>query len=128
MTRAPRRAFFGLIAAALALAACSGEGGTASGGPPFDVPGSPVETTHVALPRSYRFDPAVIQVAAGATVGWTNHDDFPHTVHLLDGSDTLKDLPIGGSAEIRFDQPGEYVYECSIHPSQMHGKVMVTGS
>jgi plastocyanin len=118
----------GLVAATCLLAACSVEGGAASDGPPFDVPGSPVETTHVELPRSYRFDPAVIQVAVGSTVEWTNQDDFPHTVHLLEGSDTLKDLPIGGSAEIRFDRPGEYLYECSIHPSQMHGKVVVTGT
>jgi plastocyanin len=128
MSGAPRRAILGLFVAAIALSACSGERGTASGGSPFDVPGTPAETTQVDLPRSYRFDPAVIQVTVGATVHWTNQDDFPHTVRLLDGSDTVKDLPIGGSTEIRFDQPGEYLYECSIHPSQMHGKVIVTGN
>lgn len=104
--------------------ACSNEG---SGGadPPFDVPGAPVATTSVDLPRSYRFEPAAIEVAAGSAVTWTNHDDFPHNVSLLDGSGRTADLPVGGSASITFEAPGTVYYECSIHPQQMHGKVVV---
>jgi plastocyanin len=97
-----------------------------SGGAPFEISGTPVDTTEVDLPRSYRFDPAVIEVTAGSTVTWTNGDDFPHNVHLLDGSDLVEDLPIGGSASITFDDPGTVFYECSIHPQQMHGKIEIT--
>ena len=109
--------------AAAALVGCSGRG--AGAGAPFEIPGEPVPTTHVALPRSYRFEPAAIVVEPGATVTWTNEDDFPHTVHLLDGSERTIDLPIGASGSLAFDEPGTYYYECSIHPQQMHGVVVV---
>jgi plastocyanin len=85
----------------------------------------PVRTDQVDLPKSYRFDPEVIEVEAGTTVTWTNRDDFPHNVHLLDGSDRTEDLPIGETASITFDEPGEVDYECSLHPQQMQGTVIV---
>jgi plastocyanin len=62
--------------------------------------------------------PAVIEVAAGSTVTWTNHDDLPHNVTLLDGCGRERPLPIGGTASITLDQPGVVYYECSIHPSR----------
>ena len=105
-----------LMLVAVFLAACSG--GSDSGD-------SPEATTTVDLPKSYRFEPDVITVKAGDTVTWTNNDDFPHNVHLMDGSDRILDLPIGDSAEFTFLEPGEYSYECSIHPQQMQGKVIV---
>lgn len=113
-----------LAMTALVLGACR------SGGPPgapFDVPGRPVATTQVTLPKSYRFDPAVIEVAVGATVTWTNRDDFPHNVHLLDGTDRTVPLPVGASGSLSFDRPGTVLYECSIHPQQMRGKIIVKG-
>jgi plastocyanin len=102
---------------ALVVAGCGGpdDGGAAQ----------PVPTNKVELPKSYRFDPEVIEVDAGTTVTWTNHDDFPHNVHLLDGSDLTKDLPIGESASITFEDPGTVDYECSLHPQQMQGTVIV---
>lgn len=113
-----------VVAAAVALPACSSSG--APSGAPFAVPGKAVATNQVEAPRSYRFSPAVIEVPAGTTVTWTNHDQFPHTVQLLTGPDrSTRDLNIGQSVEIRFDQPGEIYYRCSLHPSQMHGKVIV---
>ncbi|HEX2031975.1 MAG TPA: plastocyanin/azurin family copper-binding protein [Actinomycetota bacterium] len=104
------------VAMALALAACGGEGGADE---------QPVRTDRVLLPKSYRFEPPVIAVEPGTTVTWVNEDDFPHNVHLLDGSDVTEDLPIGETATITFDEPGEVPYECSLHPQQMQGKVMV---
>ena len=113
-----------VVAAALALSGCSSSG--SSSGAPFAVPGKAVATNQVDAPRSYRFSPAVIEVPAGTTVTWTNHDQFPHTVQLLTGPDrSTRDLGIGQSVQIRFDQPGEVYYRCSLHPSQMHGKVIV---
>lgn len=85
----------------------------------------PVATNQVTLPKSYRFEPEVIRVDAGTTVTWTNEDDFPHNVHLLDGSDLTEDLPVGESTSITFDQAGEIAYECSLHPQQMQGSVIV---
>jgi len=113
-----------IVALALAAVACS-SAGAADGDAPFEVPGEPVATTKVDLPRSYRFSPAVIEVDAGSEVTWTNDDDFPHNVTLLDGSGVVADLPIGASASLTFDDPGTVYYQCSIHPQQMHGKIVV---
>jgi plastocyanin len=106
------------------LGGCGSDDAGGDGEAPFDVPGDPVETTEVTLVKSYKFDPAVISVDAGATVTWTNEDDFPHNVTLLDGSDEKVDLPIGDSGTLKFDEAGTVLYQCSIHP-QMHGKVVV---
>ena len=119
-----------LAAAALLSmgAACSSDDGSASadtsGDVPFEISEEPVATTEVSLPKSYEFEPVAISIDAGDEVTWTNEDDFPHNVHLLDG-DVTEDLPIGESATIAFDEPGDYYYECSLHPDQMKGMVVV---
>ena len=121
-----------LAAVGLLAAGCSsGEDASAADAgsgdqPPFELSAEPVETSDVTLPRSYRFEPQVIEVTTATEVTWTNEDNFPHNVQLLDGSDMKKDLAIGVSAGITFDEPGEYYYECSLHPQQMRGKVIVT--
>ncbi len=101
---------------ALGLAAC---GGTT------EQESEPVRTDRVDLPKSYRFEPAAIEIDAGTTVTWTNNDDFPHNVHLLDGSDLTVKLPLGGTGSLTFDEPGTVDYECSLHPQQMTGTVVV---
>lgn len=115
----------------LAVGCSSGDGASAADAgsgdePPFELSAEPVETSDVTLPRSYKFEPQVIGVSPATEVTWTNEDNFPHNVQLLDGSDMTKDLAIGVSASITFDEPGDYYYECSIHPQQMRGKVIVT--
>jgi plastocyanin len=112
------------LVAICGLGACSPEDRT--GGAPFEVRGDPVNTDQVDLPKSYKFVPAVIQIDAGTTVTWTNNDNFPHNVHLLDESDRTEDLGIGDTAEITFEEAGTIYYECSIHPQQMRGKILVT--
>ena len=104
---------------ALALASCGsgGEGGA--------VDADPVRTDTVQLPKSYRFEPPAIEVEAGTTVTWVNEDDFPHNVTLLDDSGVSEDLPVGESATITFEEPGNIPYECSLHPQQMQGRVLV---
>jgi plastocyanin len=87
--------------------------------------GEPVATNQVELPKSYQFEPAAIVVDVGTTVTWTNQDDFPHNVHMLDGSDRTVDLPLGGSGTLTFDEAGTFDYECSLHPQQMKGTVTV---
>jgi plastocyanin len=85
----------------------------------------PVRTNRVDLPKSYRFEPSVIEIGPGTTVTWTNNDDFPHDVHLLDGTDRRVELPIGATGRLMFESPGSYEYECSLHPQQMRGTVIV---
>jgi plastocyanin len=100
---------------AIWLAACS------SGAPS----GSAVATDKVDLPKSYKFDPAVITVPAGTTVTWTNNDNFTHSVKLDSGGETHVMKP-GESVTITFDKAGTESYFCTFHPQQMKGTVIVT--
>ena len=116
------------------LVACGSAGGSEGGSEtpatdeaPFELNDDPEETTAVTAIKSYTFEPAVIEVETGAEVTWSNEDDFPHNVHFLAGRDETYDLPIGEEAAVTFDEAGEFYYECSIHPQQMRGKVIVTG-
>lgn len=111
------RALLGLVVV-LALAACSG-GEAAS---------SPVATSMVDLPPSYRFEPEAITVPDGTTVTWTNHDNFTHNVRLLDDGGDVLELPPGESVSHTFTGVGEHRYDCSFHPNDMTGVVVVTDS
>jgi plastocyanin len=129
-----RAIVMGLIVAVVAMVGCSSGSGGATGGqtsgntePPFELSADPVETTEVTAVKSYKFDPEVIQIAAGSEVTWVNEDDFPHNVHFFNETDETYDLPIGESASVGFDEAGEFYYECSIHPQTMRGKVIVDG-
>lgn len=108
-----------------AAASGSNSSGSNDAEAPFEINEEPVATTEVDLPKSYKFEPVAITVDVGEEVTWTNNDDFPHNVHLLDGSDVTEDLPVGESAALTFDQPGQIYYECSIHPQQMKGMIVV---
>jgi plastocyanin len=88
--------------------------------------GEPVATTEVQLPRSYRFAPAAITVPVGATVTWTNDDNFTHNV-AFEGSEPMKMSP-GDSTTRTFDRAGTFPYVCTLHPQDMQGTVEVTGS
>lgn len=107
-----------LAVLAFVLAACGGAG---AGAAP-----SPVPTTMVDLPTSYRFAPAAIVVPTGSTVTWTNHDNFTHNVSL-EGQAPLTMAP-GESVSRTFATPATYPYVCSLHPKDMKGSVLVTGS
>ena len=128
MDRLPRTlrtgvAVLGVVLAALAFAACSSSGsGTGGAG------SSPVATSTVDLPPSYKFVPAAIVVASGTTVTWTNHDNFTHSVQFLDGglpTDPQLMKP-GASTTFAFTTAGTFKYQCSLHPQQMQGTVTVT--
>jgi plastocyanin len=112
-----------VAAAALVVGGLLGACSTGAG----SVGASPVATSTVDLPPSYRFQPAAISVAAGTTVTWTNNDHFTHSVQFLDGG--LPETPLvmdpGASAQFRFDQPGTYHYQCHLHPQDMRGTVTV---
>jgi len=86
---------------------------------------SPVATTSVDLPKSYKFEPAAITVKAGSTVTWTNDDNFTHSVRLA-GAQPLVMKP-GEHVTQTFATPGTYQFDCSFHPQDMKGTVVVTG-
>jgi plastocyanin len=114
---ARRSIVWALAVLTLLVAACGPGAGAAS---------SPVATTSVDLPPSYRFVPAAIVVPVGSTVTWTNNDNFTHNV-ALDGAEGLQMAP-GESVSQAFEAPGTYAYVCSLHPKDMKGTVLVTGS
>jgi plastocyanin len=89
-------------------------------------PAEPVATDQVDLPPSYRFEPEAITVPNGTTVTWTNSDNFTHNVRLLDDGGQELQLAPGESVSFTFTGPGEHHYDCSFHPNDMQGVVIVT--
>ena len=53
-----------------------------------------------------------------------NNDNFTHSVRLLDSGETQFMKP-GESVTHAFATPGLYRYECSLHPKDMQGSVLV---
>ena len=76
---------------------------------------------------NFAFAPAVLTVAAGTTVTWTNADDDPHTVTATGKTFHSTALDTGGKYSFTFTRPGEYAYFCSLHP-HMIGKIIVKPS
>lgn len=109
------------LVALVALAAGCGSSGSSGS------VATPVATTSVDLPPSYRFAPSAIQVKVGAAVTWTNHDNFTHSVTFLDGGlpgDPMVMDP-GATATFTFATTGTYNYQCHLHPQNMKGTVTV---
>jgi plastocyanin len=75
---------------------------------------------------NFTFAPAALEVAAGTTVTWVNHDDIPHTVVSTDQNRVFKSkvLDTDEKFSFAFARPGRYAYFCSIHP-KMTGEVVV---
>src|SRR5215212_5447308 len=70
----------------------------------------------------FSFEPATLDVAAGATVVWTNDGQAPHTV-TGDFADSGI-LDPGQTFSHTFAESGEHTYACAIHP-QMTGTIRV---
>jgi plastocyanin len=105
-----------LALAAVALVGCSDEAAANA---------SPVATTSVELPKSYKFVPAGIVVDVGDTVTWTNHDDFTHNVTFPDEPGLT--MRPGETVTRAFPTAGTFAYQCSLHPHDMNGTVTVGG-
>ena len=88
----------------------------------------PVATNQVDLPPSYKFEPKVITVPDGTEVTWTNSDNFTHSVRLLDDGGDVMQIAPGESVSFTFHGVGEHHYDCSFHPTDMNGVVIVTAS
>lgn len=116
MTALHRSPALGFVLATLALSACRGRAR----------PERPVPTDRVDLPKSYRFAPSPIVVDAGTDVTWTNSDNFTHSVRLLDDGGGVLLMQPGDSARFTFKTQGLHRYDCSFHPRDMQGTVLVT--
>ena len=124
-----------VLALVVSVAACGGgddDGPTASPAP-TTTEGEEVTIELVA------FSPDELDVAAGATVQWTNEDPGDHTVTsgtseaTATGATTSPDgrfdsgqIAGGGTFQHVFDEPGTYEYFCELHPATMRGVVRVS--
>jgi plastocyanin len=70
------------------------------------------------------FTPGEITIAVGDSVTWTNDDGAPHGLEYHDGEKGTDLLLPGAGFSRRFDKPGTYDYNCSVHP-YMTGRVIV---
>jgi plastocyanin len=73
---------------------------------------------------NFAFTPGEITIAPGESVTWTNDDGAPHGLEYHDGAKGTDHLLPGASFSRRFDRPGTYDYNCSVHP-YMTGRVVV---
>ena len=77
---------------------------------------APADAVKVDITKM-KFVPATIEIEAGSTVTWTNHDAVPHNVYLPAPIEVIGDmLRAGKSLALTFNTPGEYSYICSPHP------------
>ncbi len=89
--------------------------------------------TNEVFMRSITFDPPEITIQVGESVTWHNRDIVPHTATSgdpeVEGSGSIfrsAQLPQGGTFTHTFDEAGEFIYFCEVHPVMMRGaKVIV---
>ncbi len=113
-----------VLAAAPAVAGLAVIGGCPSGDPP-----GPNEV----IMRAIAFDPPEITISAGESVTWTNRDIVPHTATSGNPGDAdlgslFKSslLTLGQTFTHTFNEPGEFIYFCEVHPVMMRdAKVIV---
>lgn len=86
-------------------------------------PGAPVTADAVAI-HNFAFGPNAITVVVGTTVTWTNRDNEPHSVVMVDQSFRSPPMDTGDHFAHTFATPGQYRYFCGFHP-QMLGVVIV---
>lgn len=77
--------------------------------------------------KNFAFSPEPVTAKVGDVIGWTNNDSISHTATLDDGSCTTDTIGAGTTLALVFSAPGTYPYHCSIHPTQMMGKITITG-
>lgn len=73
---------------------------------------------------NFAFTPQTLQVKAGTTVTFVNHDDIPHSV--VSGTKAFRSpaLDTDEKYTFTFTKAGEFAYFCGLHP-HMTGKVVV---
>lgn len=79
------------------------------------------KTHHITIKR-FKFQPEVLEVKIGETIEWVNEDLAPHTATDVDNAWDTGDLARNETAQVRFDQVGQYDYFCAYHP---HMKAVV---
>ncbi|HEY6829034.1 MAG TPA: plastocyanin/azurin family copper-binding protein [Gemmatimonadaceae bacterium] len=120
-----RFVFAAVLAAAVSLAACGGDG--ASSVDPVPTPGPVVTSAVVQATPANQFTPGTINLAVGGSVEF----DFGPVAHdvFFDGAPSgapsnITAPSFNTSVSRTFTAKGRYVYNCHIHPG-MSGVVVV---
>ena len=116
---------------AATLSGCGSGSNSNSSSPSASGPAATKPSGHTTVRlQNIAFHPAHITIEAGSTVTWKWLDadiDTSHNVTSLPGG--LQFKPSGtretGIYSIRFQKPGNYFYECTIHPASMQGEIVV---
>ncbi len=124
MTTKRKPAIFGLILATLVVAGGLAFEGCGGGGDPG---------ANEVFMQAIAFNPMEITIQAGESVTWTNQDIVPHTATSGNPGDTVLGpifrssfLGQGGTFTHTFEDAGEFVYFCEVHPGMMRdAKVIV---
>lgn len=109
--------------AAFRTSAPAASASTPSTSTPTPAPPSPTPATSfpatatIDIPHADRFDPFVVEVAAGATVTWRNLDTDAHTVAAMptDPAEFRLVVQPGGAQDLSFPEAGVYGYYCDVH-------------
>jgi plastocyanin len=72
----------------------------------------------------FAFEPGTLELAAGATIVWTNVGQAPHTVTSTDGLFDSGVLEPGQTFSHTFADVGSFAYSCAIHPD-MTGTITI---
>jgi plastocyanin len=91
-----------------ALASCSQSGQAAD---------RPQPKTHTVIMEGMVFRPNVITINAGDAVAWINKDLVPHTATSSAPGFDSKIVAANTSWRHTFEQPGDFNYVCSLHPT-----------
>jgi len=83
------------------------------------------DTAEVAV-EDYGFVPAMLEIAVGTTVTFTNNGGVIHTATANDRSFDTGTLGADASATITFDEAGEFPYICLFHEGAMKGTIVVS--
>jgi plastocyanin len=74
---------------------------------------------------NFTFTPETLNVKQGTVVKWTNVDDIPHSIVMVNGKTHSRALDTSDAFSFTFTEPGSYDYFCGLHP-HMKGKIIVT--
>jgi plastocyanin len=133
------------VAAALLLAACSGNPPAATGNPPAGTgnppaatggaPGATVSASICTEATGTAADVNAtvagnawgpVSAAVGDVITWANEDSVSHKVALDDGSCTMtNDITREATQSLVFNQAGSFPFHCTIHPF-MKGTITIS--
>ena len=89
---------------------------------------SPLTVTSVKAVKmiNFAFKPKAITIAKGTKVRWTNGGTVSHTTTSNKGVWDSGVLAPGAAFGRVFKKAGTFKYHCTIHPTLMHGKIIVS--